>query len=135
MALGTDRIPARRRKLGRVYHFAFTFDVQGTGSVTPFTGNTVLIEGRISIGVYRAFARARLAGVAEKAGWLDGPAPSRCRVGRVARRDVPGTGLRVPCDRRLEKESVADVAKAATGNAGSNVVAKLALISLFTLGQ
>ena len=103
--------------------------------MAALTADAVLRKSRIGIGVLRALAPADLAGVAEKAGWLDRPAPARYGVGRIAGRDVPGAGLRVPGDGRLEKESVADIAKAATRNAGSDVVAELALVSRFALGQ
>ena len=129
MALRTDPVAARRREFGGVHHLGLAFDVQGTGPVAALAADTVLAESRIAVAIERALAPADLAGVAEEAGWLDRPAPAGCGVGRIPGRDVPGPGLRVPRDRRLEEESVAEVGKAAAGNAGSDVVAELALIS------
>ena len=135
MALGADGIAARRRKPGGVHHFGLAFDVLGTGPVAALARNTILSKRRIAVGVDRALSPTRLAGVAEEAGWLDGPAPAGCGIGRVAGRDVPGTGLRVPRDRRLEEESVADEAKAPAGSSRADVVAELALLSLLAPGE
>ena len=97
--------------------------------MAALTPHTVLPKGGIAVPVLRALAPANLARMAKEAGWLDRPAPAGCRVGRITWRDVPRTRLRVPGDRRFEEESVARIGEAAAGNAGSDVVAELALVS------
>src|ERR1700722_1608558 len=101
MALGTDSIAARGRKRRWVHHLGLAFDVQRTGPVAALTSDPVLVKSGIGIGIQRALAPASLAGMAEEAGGLDGPAPAGGGIGRVAGGDVPRTGLRVPSDRGL----------------------------------
>ena len=129
MALGTYAIASLGRKFGGVHHLALAFDVQGTGTVAALAARYRSGQKPDRHRHSRALAPARLAGMAEEAGRLDRPAPAGYGIGGVAGRDVPGTGLRVPGDRRLEEESVAEVAKAAAGNTRADVVAELALVS------
>ena len=114
MALGADRIAARRLEFRRVDHLALAFDVERAGPVAALAGHAILFEGRIGVGVLRALAPARLTGMAGQARGFDGAIPARDGVALVSRRHVPLAGLGVPRDRCLEEKSVARVEKAAS---------------------
>src|SRR5436305_349377 len=135
MALRTDVIAARRRKPGGIDHLPLAFHVQRAGSVATLAADAVLRKSRIAVCILRPLASANLAGVAKQAGWLDRPAPVGRGIGRIPGRDVPGTRLRIPGNGRLEQESIAKVAKAATRNAGSEEVAELPLLSRIPLRE